>query len=235
MIHILYRLSDNGYVRTKFEFATKAFCLENCKLAFIEAQLYLFLDSTNLTDKTTNSIHISRFTKVINHSAGSSAASFKLVFDYALDNLADDDIVYFLEDDYLHRYDEPGPATLIAEGLEIADYVSLYDHLDKYIPASKGGNPFIDETGGEVTRVVLTKHSHWKLTNSTTMTFATKVKTLREDKEIWERHISGTYPRDFDAFMELLHKNRALVTPIPGWSTHCMPEWASPLIEWKNI
>ena len=71
----------------------------------------------------------------------------------------------------------------------IADYVTLYDHPDKYMDHDKGGpNPYISN-GGEVTRLVKTDNSHWKLTNSTTMTFASKVNTLKQDRDIWMKHL----------------------------------------------
>jgi hypothetical protein len=60
------------------------------------------------------------------------------------------------------------------EGFELgASFVALYDHPDKYLDPSKGGNPYC-EGGAEDTRVYLTTSCHWKITNSTTMTFAAK-------------------------------------------------------------
>ena len=67
------------------------------------------------------------------------------------------------------------------------------------------------------------------------MTFAAKVSTLREDQELWTQHTSGTYPRDFDCFLKLRERGRALITPIPGYSTHCEPMWASPLTDWLSV
>jgi hypothetical protein len=162
---------------------------------------------------------------------GSSAAGFRIVLNEAL-KLQNDEIVYFVEDDYLHL---PKSRQVLLEGLERVDYVSLYDHADKYIPASRGGNPFIDDDGAEVTKVFVTKTTHWKLTNSTTMTFGAKVSTLKEDEAIWKKYTSETYPHDFKCFLELRESGRALATPIPGYSTHCEPMWASPLTDWLSV
>ena len=43
----------------------------------------------------------------------------------------DDDIIYFLEDDYFHNI---GWTNIIREGFEniAVDYITLYDHNDKY-------------------------------------------------------------------------------------------------------
>jgi outer membrane scaffolding protein for murein synthesis (MipA/OmpV family) len=74
-----------------------------------------------------------------------------------------------------------------------ASFVSLYDHPDKYLPPSQGGNPYC-EGGAEDTRVYLTKSTHWKITNSTTMTFAATVSTLKKNRrnspEVYSRKLS---------------------------------------------
>lgn len=140
--------------------------------------------------------------------------------------------MYFVEDDYFHL---DGSRQAIIEALTRVDYVTLYDHVDKYIPATLGGNPFITEQAGEETLVFLTDSRHWKLTNSTTMTFATTVHTLLEDEIIWRSFTQGSYPRDFDCFIQLRTQGRTLASPIPSLSTHCEPRWAAPLIDWNNI
>ena len=66
------------------------------------------------------------------------------------------------------------------------------------------------------------------------MTFAAKVKTLREDESIWRKHTTGTYPKDFDAFIELRNKKRVLVSPIPSQATHGETAWLAPLTDWEN-
>ena len=164
-------------------------------------------------------------------SKGSGAQTFNLALDEALNKLNDDEIVYFVENDYLHK---PGSNQIIKEGIELgASFVTLYDHPDKYLDPSRGGNMFC-QGGAEDTRVYLTQSSHWKITNSTTMTFAAKVKTLREVEPILRKHTSGTYPRDFDMFLELRDKNHILISSIPGYSTHGETAWLAPLNDWKQ-
>ena len=79
----------------------------------------------------------------------------------------------------------------------------------------------------------LTENSHWKITNSTTMTFAAKVKTLKETEPILRKFTEGTHPNDFPMFLELRKNNRILITPIPGKSTHGETAWLSPLTDWS--
>jgi hypothetical protein len=232
MLNVIYRLSDNGYVKPKFPYATKMHCLENALKQFDARTVHLFVDDTNLLDATREDIENKEypFAYFTYYTGGSSAGSWRHIFNYAMDTFKDEEMVYFLEDDYLHR---PNSSLVMEEGLEIAEYVSLYDHNDKYIPATQGGNPFIDSDGGEVTKVYRTRSTHWKLTNSTTMTFATQMQTLREDEAVWQQFTLGTHPNDFGCFLELGKRGRALITPIPGYSTHCEPRWASPGIDWS--
>ena len=144
----------------------------------------------------------------------------------------DDEIVYFVENDYLHKDEAP---KILEEGFSLgANFVSLYDHPDKYLDPSKGGNPHC-EGGGEETRVYLTDSCHWKITNSTTMTFASKVSTLKEIEPILRKWTNETHPHDFNMFLELRDKGKLLITPIPGYSTHGETAWLSPLTDWSKI
>jgi len=67
------------------------------------------------------------------------------------------------------------------------------------------------------------------MTNSTTMTFATTVKTIREDKDVWMKFTEAAYPQDMKIFLELREKGRTLIQPIPTKATHCEPAWAAHL------
>ena len=102
----------------------------------------------------------------------------------------------------------------------------LYDHPDKYIAS---------HDYGESTRVMKGNVCHWKMTISTTMTFAAKVSTLMEDKDIWIENTGGSYPTDHRAFTQLREKGRTLVSPIPGYSTHGETAWLSPFRNWEMI
>ena len=121
---------------------------------------------------------------------------------------------------------------MAVEGLQVGyNYVALYDHPDKYM---NGANPLVED-GGEVTRVMLSESCHWKITNSTTMTFAAQVKTLKEDESILREYTKGSYPKDFEMFLALREKQHGLITPIPGYSTHGETAWLSPLTDWSLI
>lgn len=127
----------------------------------------------------------------------------------------------------------------------MADYVTLYDHPDKYSDAEGNSpNPHVTQ-GGEVSRVVRTASTHWKQTNSTTMTFAARVKTLKEDQETWWNCTKDALPDDFNAFQMLLNREpsqqspspsrRVLINSIPGFATHAELAYLSPLTKWHPI
>jgi hypothetical protein len=225
---VFYRISDGSYKKERFQHATKQGCLENFLKHFPKEEITLYAD--NVKDDTYTWLQTYGM-NILRTNGGSSAGGFRIVLEDAL-NLPDNEIIYFVEDDYLHLENS---RQILIEGLERAHYVTLYDHVDKYIPASYGGNKFITDDGAEETRVFLTRSRHWKLTNSTTMTFATTVENLREDGYIWRKHTQGTYPHDFDCFIELRSNGKTLASPIPSLSTHCEPMWAAPLIDWTNI
>jgi GT2 family glycosyltransferase len=218
MLYKFYRICDQRDGRTKINTITK----QQCFLNFIE--VFGIQGLTVVADNTRPAtIDFLRGCGVeIRQTALGNSGSFLYVLDLAL-GLPQEAAVYLVEDDYLHQADGQ---THILEGLELADYVSLYDHPDKYMDPSP--NPLVKQ-GGEATRVLLTRSSHWKLTNSTTMTFAARVRTLRQDAEVMRCCCRPSVPQDFYMFSELLKRGRRLVTPIPGRSTHC-DHFPSPFI-----
>lgn len=228
---VLYRISDTGYKKEKPDYIDNETCLRNAYEVFGETNWIIIADNVSVYTSEVIETECPGVT-VMNISVGHGAGTFNLALDEAL-KLDNNEIVYFLENDYIHVYKSKH---LIDEAINElnTDYVSLYDHPDKYLPAHKGGNPFIDADGGEVTKVFKSKSSHWKLTNSTTMTFAAKVKTLREDEAILRKHTSGTHPNDFQMFLELREKGKSLITPLPSASTHGETAWLAPLINWEN-
>ena len=224
---IIYRISDVGYNKIKPDYINNENCLKNFVHIFGNQNLEIIADncSKETLQMITKYCHPNRITTV---SVGHGAGTFNLALDIAL-KYDDETIVYFVENDYLHK---PGSDKILVEGLQIGyNYVALYDHPNKYI---NGANPFIKD-GGEVTRVMLSNSCHWKITNSTTMTFAAQVKTLKEDESILREYTSGSYPRDFEMFLALREKQHGLITPIPGYATHGETYWLSPLTDWSKI
>jgi len=163
-------------------------------------------------------------------SGGDEAKSFLSTFDYILKkNFDEDTIIYFLEDDYVHR---PKWDIILQEGFTLpASYVTLYDHPDKYTNKIKNGISYAELKH----KIFTTSNSHWRTTISTTCTFATKFKTLKEDKEIHQKYSTNTQiTRDSLKFIELNKMGRSVVSCLPGYSTHAAGEYVSPFINWSD-
>ena len=157
-------------------------------------------------------------------SAGGEAKSFIMTLDYILSqNFDDDTIIYFLEDDYVHR---PEWDIILQEGFTLpVSYVTLYDHKDKYT----------EMYADLMSKILITNHSHWKPVPSTTQTFAVKFKTLKEDKEIHQKYSTNTEPsQDHTKFLELNQRGKHLISCLPGYSTQSVKEWISPCINWST-
>lgn len=230
---IIYRISDVGYSKIKPPYINNENCLKNAIQIFPWTKYDWSIIADNISEETNDMIqkYISR-DHIFYASIGHGAGTFNLALDEALRS-SDDDVIYFLENDYLHK---PESDKIIKEGFELgASFVSLYDHPDKYLDPSVGGNPYC-EGGAEDTRVYLTNSCHWKITNSTTMTFAAKVSTLKRTEHILRKWTNvGHYPQDFKMFIELRESNELLISSIPSYSTHGESAWLSPLTDWSLI
>jgi hypothetical protein len=144
-------------------------------------------------------------------------------------NFDDDQIIYFLEDDYLHK---PNWCDMILEGFTLnPSYLTLYD-FDYFV--AKG---FLSE-------IFMTQNSHWRVVPATTNTFACKYKTLIEDLEVHKEYSSNNaikeedgfhFSKDYDKFWKLQKKQKYLISPIPGWSTHCDANHLSSFVNWEKI
>ena len=160
---------------------------------------------------------------------GSECDSFLQTLDIIQSrNFEDEQIVYLLEDDYLHR---PGWCDIMLEGFEInSHYLTLYD-FDFFIAK------------GWLCEIFTTPSSHWRAVPATTQSFACRYKTLIEDLKIHQKHsINGVkeeegfhFSKDYDKFWELQKQERYLISPMPGWSTHCDENHISPIIDWKKV
>jgi len=227
---IIYRISDAGYNKVKPDYINNETCLKNAVAVFKNAEWNIIAD--NCSEDT-----LSMIKKYVDESCikqvsiGHGAGTFNLALDKAL-ALDNDEIVYFIENDYLHK---PESQKILEEGFGLgASFVALYDHPDKYLEPKHGGNPFC-EGGAEDTRVYITDSCHWKMTNSTTMTFAAKVSTLKKIESILRKHTTSAHPNDFHMFLELRQRSNLLITPIPGYATHGETKWLSPLTDWSKI
>ena len=153
---------------------------------------------------------------------GSGAKSaFNLHYHLAGDtNIADDDLVYTLENDYLHqdgwldKVDE-----LVNSGISF-DYISLYDHADNYL---------LNVHKNFKNQMFYTRSHLWRTCFSTCYSKLARHRTLREDLAILLKY------DDFLACALFNLKNRILMVSTPGLSTHAMTGLESPAVDWNRI
>ncbi len=203
-------------------------CVENLieTLDEKEAFLTVLLD----TARKENELHFvfkQTKTPIIEISEGTETGSFLQLLKHVEDQKFDPEtVLYFVEDDYLHR---PGWVSVLKEAfsLEEASYVTLYDHKDKYL---------LPQYENLSSRLFYTKTTHWRTTPSTTNTYAMKWKTLKKDMAIHRSFSEGRMiTADHDKFCKLSEEGGRLLSAIPGWSAHMDPECLSPCLDWgKN-
>lgn len=221
----ILRVSDKGNPPRNPIGVTREICIKNFVSVF-GTDIIVIAD--NCGDKTISFLENLHILDIRRTSLGNSG-SLKYAFEICYNEFLYEDKVYLCEGDFLHL---PNSEMVLVEGLERVDYATLYDHLDKYQCPSQ--NPFI-KSGMESTKVFLTRSSHWKYTNSTVQTFATRVGTLVEDKDIlYKYNFKSNTPQSFATFTDLWGKGRTLACAIPGMSSPC-DSFMSPLIDWASI
>ena len=150
-------------------------------------------------------------------------ASGYLMYELIKDNIDDwnnNDIIYLVEDDYMHM---PGWTTVLQNVYDMYDsinYVSLYDHPDKYTPRYQGLQ----------SQIIVSNYCHWRTVPSSCGTFAGRVKTFKEDLDI---HMGSL--GDHNKFTLLAERNRNIISALPAFATHCVHPWTSPFRDWANV
>jgi glycosyltransferase involved in cell wall biosynthesis len=213
---VLFRISSKGYPKVKVEGINKFDSLNNLTKIFKNWEFICVADNCDepLLEKLKTDYH---FDQLIETTLG-NPGSFWRLYEIALEFVSDEDILYFIEDDYLHLSNAPAA---IEEGLRYFDYVTLFDHSDKYKLSQVPLNPYAKANRySESTEVVRGQNQIWRTTNSTTMSFAVTGKTLKADADMWS--ITKTAKRDFDfdifcvlTKQHLLLKSR-FIKQIPG-------------------
>lgn len=210
----IYRCSKNSFsYKEKISEADKLYCFFNFMSAFFNHRTIVLHDDA--PSNVLNEVEMWNAAEVKEVKIPGNATSFLEALDLAC-TFDDDEIIYIVEDDYLHKLGSP---TLIEEGLELFDYVTLYDHPDKY------DFPYKHQS----VKVYITDSTHWRKIPSTTATFATRVGKLKEDLRTFKSFTRPyPFPQDHDMWTALTENGRSLASPIPGRSTHTEIAWISP-------
>jgi len=221
MIHVIYRHTSNvsGFGKNRPTWFSYEKSLNNI-LSTIEGvdfvKFHLLYDGV-FTGKD-DRIHCHT-----NFSGGSDWNSYVYAWNYIKKlELQDDDLIYLAENDYAFVDGWPYKIKELFETYDELDYVTLYDHPDKY-----NTNIYPDLPA----YLFVTKTHHWRLTPSTTGSVIFGKRILNEDFDV---HTSN--PSDFWRFKEL-HDNRSrtVLSPIPSLATHCEIEHLAPIINWEKL
>lgn len=180
---------------------------------------YLSINKTIINEKFS--------TSVIFINAGSGGKAGRLTLDYILSQSFDnEEIIYILENDYLHMPNWIENVRDIYQSHINFDYLSLYDHGDKY----QYNIGFHKRYLSLKSKIYVCKKLHWRTIPSTCFSFLTSPMTLKEDAKIFKNF------HDMKAFIILRYiKRRSLLSAIPGQSTHCMSEYLAPAIDWEEV
>lgn len=155
--------------------------------------------------------------------AGNDSKSFFKTTNIVLNDktIKENDIIYFLEDDYVHHPDWVDCVEDLFKLYSNLSYVSLFDHLDKYY------YPMYRDL---VSKIIVTHKRHWRTTPSTCGSFLIPKKIFLEDYDLL-----STMEGDHEKFLLLSRsRNRTVITPIPGLSSHCIVGVESPTIDWSG-
>lgn len=225
-IHIFYRHYN---VTEREPHRPEWFSYEDCFLNLLRNTSHLPLINLIYDGKDINDNWIHHYSDQFEHiyqiNAGSDMESFFQTCHIIKNdpNIAEDDLIYFLENDYLHvdGWDEKIFKLFETYPLD-GVYISAYDHADKY------SHPMYENL---VSKIVLTDNHHWRTTPSTCGSFVINKKTFDMDYDIL-----STMKGDHNKYIWLnQNRGRIVLSPIPGLSTHCMQNLLSPTIDWSKI
>lgn len=221
--------SSAGAHKRRFSNFSRELCLENLLSTIAgheKINTTFFLDTFHPMQRT-HFLSRQSLYPIIEFKAGSEAASFLYLLEHVhRQKFPPETIIYFLEDDYLHRHDWP-IVLREAFALPSIDYVTLFDHKDKY---------FLPQYLDLKSKIFHTDSCHWRTTPSTTNTYAMLFKTLQKHIDIHRCFSLGrTITADHDKFCKLADEEAILVSSIPGYSTHIEVDFASPCSDWEKI
>ena len=139
------------------------------------------------------------------------------------------DLVYFVEDDYLHKQD--------AINDMIYTYERISSQLSRELILCPADYPYL-YTKVDPTNIFLGANKHWRKIDETLCTFLTS-KTLIE--KYWNKFISMCefehYP--FEQPLHDIYKNEYCLSPIPSLALHCTNVNSvfglSPNMDWKEV
>ena len=146
-----------------------------------------------------------------------------------LESKNSNDLVYFVEDDYLHKKEA------ISE--MVFTYERLASQLDKEIIICPADYPYL-YTQAELTQNFLGKKYHWRKVNETLCTFLTSKKII---EKYWDKYLSMCQKEHapFEKPLHQIYEKELCISPIPSLAVHFTNVNSifglSPNVDWEKI
>lgn len=146
------------------------------------------------------------------------------------------DLIYILEDDYLHHpfwvpmvldFFNNTASQLIYDN----DIVCLYDHFDKYLFV----NPVRSDHWGMYadlkSQIIVSNYRHWRQVPNCGLSMIMSRNIWVRDKDMW---LEGYSDCEIGHQVTSKYKTR-IWTPMPALNTHCVNPFVAPLIDWEKV
>jgi hypothetical protein len=237
MIRIVYRSTWKDGRKPRPEYFSKSLALMSMLRAaelHDDAEIHFINDGDMPEDRLAV---MRRFGVHVHNTGGAgNSGSYRLAIEYVLERgWPESDLVLFQEDDYFLMPDAVVELAAAAQRHPDIQYLTLYDHPDRYSRS--------DDAGLARTRVIWSGTRHWRVVESSCMSFAIRVGQLRRDRWIHRLFTVGTYPRDrwiwylsqgIGLFFWKFPKGR-MISPLPSLSSHMESGQLAHGIDWENV
>jgi len=235
---IEYTLRSLSSLLKSINFCKEKYPTVKIKLVIIddntnEANLIKIKNLTSKNDLDTNisKVNHDKYKKLIkeqkNEQTFSNLASLLCCYETAKENT--DDLVFFVEDDYLHF--EP----MVEE--MIASYERISSQINKDIFMCPADYPYL-YMNNQKTNILIGNKRHWRTVNESLCTFMTSKKLI--DK-YWNNFYKTCLDRHnpFEKYINEIYKNEICISPLKSLSVHFTnvnsSYGLSPFIDYKKL
>ena len=139
------------------------------------------------------------------------------------------DLIYFVEDDYIHKKESLGEMILA--------YEKITSETNKEVFLCPVDYPYLYKTA-ESTNILIGNKYHWRIVKESLLTFMTSKQMI--DK-YWDKLLSMSENENspFETALHNIYENEICLSPIPSLAMHCTNVNSifglSPNINWKKL
>lgn len=219
IMKVIYRLTDISSTNESpiywgDKVSLNAVCLKSFVMAFKDVKPYVYMICDRCPDWYEHFVrHHCPFDMEVEFTQSGIRENAVHQYDF----VKDDDIYLFQECDYLYV---PGAGNKMLYAARRFDFVSPYDHPDKY---KEGMIP--KEQDKEYVHGYL-----WRSTDSTTSTFMARGSKVQEQMDLFRSYGWDDHKR----WLDLGIKGYKLWTPLPSLATHMVKDYMAPDVDWQK-